>query len=65
MIHVKFMNSHTILKVFRKDITSDSNPLDIRITHYFSLIIMPVRYRKTMEKIDLKSRFDEYFDVFQ
>ena len=41
--------------VFRKDIASIGNPLDIRITHGSSLIIMPVRCRELMVKIDLKA----------
>ncbi|PMM77801.1 hypothetical protein BCT49_20765 [Vibrio lentus] len=64
-MNVKFMNSHRILMVFRKDIAPIGNPLDIRITHGSSLIIMPVRCRKTVAKIDLESRFDEYFDLFK
>ena len=51
--------------VFRKDIAPIRNPLDIRITHGSSLIIMPVSCRNIMAKIDLESRFDEYFDLFK
>ncbi len=51
--------------VFRKDIAPIRNPLDIRMTRCLSLIIMPVRCRRIVAKIDLKSRFDEYFDLFQ
>ncbi|TCO00410.1 hypothetical protein EDB51_109187 [Vibrio crassostreae] len=51
--------------VFRKDIASIKNPLDIRITHGSSLVITSVRCREIVAKIDLKSRFDEYFDLFQ
>ncbi|RPF19093.1 hypothetical protein EDB12_2095 [Vibrio crassostreae] len=51
--------------VFSGNITLIINPLNIRITHCFSLVIMSVRYRKIVAKIDLKSRFDEYFDLFK